>query len=46
MRDGVPDAELAAQAQLKVAKVPVAYKARAIGQNLLHGTPVPGNAYF
>lgn len=90
MRDGVPDAELAAQAQLKAAKVkvhlddvapeaatrllelggasaasrkrnldrhwrnirtitlhnPVAYKARAIGQNLLHGTPVPGNAYF
>jgi alkylation response protein AidB-like acyl-CoA dehydrogenase len=88
--DGVPDAELAAEAQLKVAKVkvhlddvapeaatrllelggasaasrqrnldrhwrnirtitlhnPVAYKARAIGQNLLHGTPVPANAYF
>lgn len=89
-RDGVPDAELAAEAQLKVAKVkvhlddvapvaatrllelggasaasrqrnldrhwrnvrtitlhnPVAYKARVIGQNLLHGTPVPANAYF
>jgi alkylation response protein AidB-like acyl-CoA dehydrogenase len=89
-RDGVPDAELAAQAQLKVAKVkvhlddvapeaatrllelggasaasrqrnldrhwrnirtitlhnPVAYKARVIGQNLLHGTPIPANAYF
>jgi alkylation response protein AidB-like acyl-CoA dehydrogenase len=89
-RDGVPDAELAAQAQLKVAKVkvhlddvapeaatrllelggasaasrqrnldrhwrnirtitlhnPVAYKARVIGQNLLHGTPAPANAYF
>jgi alkylation response protein AidB-like acyl-CoA dehydrogenase len=88
--DGVPDAHLAEQAQLKVAKVkvhldnvapeaatrllelggasaasrkrnldrhwrnirtitlhnPVAYKARAIGQNLLHGTPVPANAYF
>jgi alkylation response protein AidB-like acyl-CoA dehydrogenase len=88
--DGVPDAELAAEAQLKVAKVkvhlddiapeaatrllelggasaasrqrnldrhwrnirtitlhnPVAYKARVIGQNLLHGTPVPANAYF
>jgi len=25
---------------------PVAYKARLIGQNLLHGTPVPSNAYF
>jgi len=25
---------------------PVAYKARVIGQNLLHGTPVPANAYF
>ena len=25
---------------------PVAYKAVAIGQNLLHGTPVPANAYF
>jgi alkylation response protein AidB-like acyl-CoA dehydrogenase len=89
-RDGVPDAELAAQAQLKVAKVkvhlddvapeaatrllelggasaasrqrnldrhwrnirtitlhnPVAYKARVIGENLLHGTPIPANAYF
>jgi alkylation response protein AidB-like acyl-CoA dehydrogenase len=88
--DGVPDARLAAEAQLKVAKVkvhldgvapeaatrllelggasaasrqrnldrhwrnirtitlhnPVAYKARVIGQNLLHGTPVPANAYF
>ncbi|MCV7289036.1 acyl-CoA dehydrogenase family protein [Mycolicibacterium wolinskyi] len=88
--DGVPDAQLAADAQLKVAKVkvhlddvapeaatrllelggasaasrqrnldrhwrnirtitlhnPVAYKARVIGQNLLHGTPVPANAYF
>jgi alkylation response protein AidB-like acyl-CoA dehydrogenase len=88
--DGVPDAELAAEAQLKVAKVkvhlddvapqaatrllelggasaasrqrnldrhwrnirtitlhnPVAYKARVIGQNLLHGTPIPANAYF
>jgi alkylation response protein AidB-like acyl-CoA dehydrogenase len=88
--DGIPDAELAAEAQLKVAKVkvhlddvapeaatrllelggasaasrqrnldrhwrnirtitlhnPVAYKARVIGQNLLHGTPVPANAYF
>jgi alkylation response protein AidB-like acyl-CoA dehydrogenase len=90
MRDGVPDAQLAAQAQLKTAKVkvhlddvapqaatrllelggasaasrrrnldrhwrnirtitlhnPVDYKARVIGQNLLHGTPVPANAYF
>jgi alkylation response protein AidB-like acyl-CoA dehydrogenase len=90
LRDGVPDAKLAAQAQLKVAKVkvhldaiapeaatrllelggasaasrkrnldrhwrnirtitlhnPVAYKALVIGQNLLHGTPVPANAYF
>ncbi|WP_167099134.1 acyl-CoA dehydrogenase family protein [Mycobacterium sp. DL592] len=89
-RDGVPDADLATEAQLKVAKVkvhlddvapvaatrllelggasaasrqrnldrhwrnvrtitlhnPVAYKARVIGQNLLHGTPVPANAYF
>lgn len=89
-RNGVPDAELAAEAQLKVAKVkvhlddvapeaatrllelggasaasrkrnldrhwrnirtitlhnPVAYKARVIGQNLLHGTPIPSNAYF
>jgi alkylation response protein AidB-like acyl-CoA dehydrogenase len=88
--DGVPDAQLAAEAQLKVAKVkvhlddvapeaatrllelggasaasrqrnldrhwrnirtitlhnPVAYKARVIGQNLLHDTPVPANAYF
>ncbi|BBY62499.1 acyl-CoA dehydrogenase family protein [Mycolicibacterium helvum] len=88
--DGVPDADLAAEAQLKVAKVkvhlddvapeaatrllelggasaasrqrnldrhwrnirtitlhnPVAYKARVIGQNLLHGTPIPANAYF
>ena len=90
VHDGVPDADLAAQAQLKVAKVkvhlddvapqaatrllelggasaasrqrnldrhwrnirtitlhnPVAYKARVIGQNLLHGTPIPANAYF
>jgi alkylation response protein AidB-like acyl-CoA dehydrogenase len=88
--DGNPDADLATDAQLKVAKVkvhvdaiapeaatrllelggasaasrqkgldrhwrnirtitlhnPVAYKAVAIGQNLLHGTPVPANAYF
>jgi alkylation response protein AidB-like acyl-CoA dehydrogenase len=88
--NGVPDAELAAEAQLKAAKVkvhlddvapeaatrllelggasaasrarnldrhwrnirtitlhnPVGLKARAIGQNLLHGTPVPANAYF
>jgi alkylation response protein AidB-like acyl-CoA dehydrogenase len=88
--DGVPDADLAEEAQLKVSKVkvhidaiapdaatrllelggasaasrqrnldrhwrnirtitlhnPVAYKARVIGQNLLHGTPVPANAYF
>jgi alkylation response protein AidB-like acyl-CoA dehydrogenase len=88
--DGVPDADLAGEAQLKVAKVkvhldavapeaatrllelggasaasrtrnldrhwrnirtitlhnPVAYKARVIGQNLLHGTAVPANAYF
>ena len=87
---GVPDAELAVDAQLKVAKVkvhlddvapeaatrllelggasaasrqrnldrhwrnirtitlhnPVAYKARVIGENLLHGTPIPANAYF
>jgi alkylation response protein AidB-like acyl-CoA dehydrogenase len=86
----VPDAQLAAEAQLKVAKVkvhlddvapvaatrllelggasaasrqrnldrhwrnirtitlhnPVVHKARVIGQNLLHGTPVPANAYF
>jgi alkylation response protein AidB-like acyl-CoA dehydrogenase len=85
-----PDPELAADAQLKVAKVkvhlddiapeaatrllelggasassrtrnldrhwrnirtitlhnPVAYKARAIGENLLHGTALPANAYF
>jgi alkylation response protein AidB-like acyl-CoA dehydrogenase len=85
-----PDAELAAEAQLKVAKVkvhlddvapeaatrllelggasassrqrnldrhwrnirtitlhnPVAYKARVIGQHLLHGTALPANAYF
>jgi alkylation response protein AidB-like acyl-CoA dehydrogenase len=88
--DGVPDAGLAAEAQLRAAKVkvhldhvapqaaarllelggasaasrqrnldrhwrnirtitlhnPVAYKARAIGENLLHGTPPPANAYF
>ncbi|OBF38696.1 acyl-CoA dehydrogenase [Mycobacterium sp. ACS1612] len=88
--DGVPDADLAEAAQLKVAKVkvhldnvapeaatrllelggasaasrqrnldrhwrnirtitlhnPVAYKARVIGQNLLHGTAIPANAYF
>ena len=88
--EGTPDAGLAEEAQLKVAKVkvhlddvapeaatrllelggasaasrqrnldrhwrnirtitlhnPVAYKARVIGQNLLHGTPVPANAYF
>ncbi|GAS96735.1 acyl-CoA dehydrogenase [Mycolicibacterium canariasense] len=88
--DGVPDADLAAEAQLKSAKVkvhlddvapeaatrllelggasassrarnldrhwrnirtitlhnPVGLKARAIGQQLLHGTPVPANAYF
>jgi alkylation response protein AidB-like acyl-CoA dehydrogenase len=25
---------------------PVAYKARVIGENLLHGTPIPANAYF
>jgi alkylation response protein AidB-like acyl-CoA dehydrogenase len=25
---------------------PVAYKARAIGQNLLHGTPIPANPFF
>ena len=90
VRDGVPDPDLATEAQLKVAKVkvhlddvapeaatrllelggasaasrqrnldrhwrnirtitlhnPVAYKARVIGQNLLHGTPIPANAYF
>ena len=90
VRDGVPDAGLAAEAQLKVANVkvhlddvapeaatrllelggasaasrqrnldrhwrnirtitlhnPVAYKARVVGQNLLHGTPIPANAYF
>ncbi len=88
--DGVPDADLAAEAQLKVSKVkvhlddvapvaatrllelggasassrqrnldrhwrnirtitlhnPVGLKARVIGQNLLHGTPIPANAYF
>ncbi|MGW0162490.1 acyl-CoA dehydrogenase family protein [Mycobacterium sp. NPDC003323] len=88
--DGVPDADLAAEAQLKVAKVkvhlddiaptaatrllelggasaasrqrnldrhwrnirtitlhnPVGLKARVIGQHLLHGTPIPANAYF
>ncbi|MGE2717447.1 acyl-CoA dehydrogenase family protein [Mycolicibacterium litorale] len=88
--DGVPDATLAQEAQLAVAKVkvhldrvapeaatrllelggasaasrkrnldrhwrnirtitlhnPVAYKARVVGENLLHGTPVPANAYF
>ncbi|MFS0899364.1 acyl-CoA dehydrogenase family protein [Mycolicibacterium litorale] len=88
--DGVPDAALAQEAQLAVAKVkvhldrvapeaatrllelggasaasrarnldrhwrnirtitlhnPVAYKARVVGENLLHGTPVPANAYF
>ena len=88
--DGVPDAELATDAQLKVAKVkvhlddvapeaatrllelggasassrqrnldrhwrnirtitlhnPVAYKARVIGEHLLHETPIPANAYF
>lgn len=88
--DGVPDADLAAEAQLKVAKVkvhlddvapiaatrllelggasaasrqrnldrhwrnirtitlhnPVGLKARVIGQNLLHGTAIPANAYF
>lgn len=87
---GVPDATLAQEAQLAVAKVkvhldrvapdaatrllelggasaasrvrnldrhwrnirtitlhnPVAYKARVVGENLLHGTPVPANAYF
>ncbi|MBJ7289608.1 acyl-CoA dehydrogenase family protein [Williamsia sp.] len=89
-RDGVPDADLAHEAQLKATKVkvfvdavapkaatdllelggasassrqrnldrhwrnirtitlhnPVAYKARVIGENLLHGTPVPANPYF
>jgi alkylation response protein AidB-like acyl-CoA dehydrogenase len=25
---------------------PVAYKARVIGQHLLHGTAIPANAYF
>lgn len=89
-RDGVPDAALAADAQLKVSKVkvhlddvapeaatrlldsggasaasrqrnldrhwrnirtitlhnPTAYKAQVVGQNLLHGTPIPANAYF
>lgn len=87
---GIPDAGLAAEAQLRVAKVkvhldavapeaatrllelggasaasrqrnldrhwrnvrtitlhnPVAYKARVIGENLLHGAPIPANAYF
>lgn len=90
MRDGVPDAERAAEAQLRAAKVkvhldtiapeaatrllelggasaasrkrgldrhwrnirtitlhnPVAYKARLIGQHLLHGTPIPANGLF
>ncbi|MBB3605863.1 alkylation response protein AidB-like acyl-CoA dehydrogenase [Mycolicibacterium sp. BK556] len=90
VRDGVPDADLSSEAQLKVAKVkvhlddvapeaatrllelggasaasrqrnldrhwrnirtitlhnPVAYKARVVGQNLLHGSPIPANAYF
>jgi alkylation response protein AidB-like acyl-CoA dehydrogenase len=89
-QDGVPDAALATEAQLKVAKVkvhldaiapeaatrllelggasaasrqknldrhwrnirtislhnPVADKARVIGDNLLHNTPLPANAYF
>ncbi len=89
-RDGIPDARLAEEAQIKVAEVkvhldavapdaatrllelggasassrernldrhwrnvrtitlhnPVAYKARAIGENLLHGTALPANAYF
>ncbi|UXA12098.1 acyl-CoA dehydrogenase family protein [Mycobacterium sp. SMC-8] len=88
--NGVPEADLAAEAQLKAAKVkvhldevapqaatrllelggasaasrrlnldrhwrnirtitlhnPVAYKARVIGENLLHGTAIPANAYF
>ncbi|MFC7677116.1 acyl-CoA dehydrogenase family protein [Mycolicibacterium sp. GCM10028919] len=88
--DGVPDAGLAAEAQLRAAKVkvhlddvapqaatrllelggasaasrqrnldrhwrnirtitlhnPVGDKARTIGENLLHGTPLPANAYF
>lgn len=88
--DGLPDPALAAEAQLRAAKVkvhlddvapeaatrllelggasaasrqrnldrhwrnirtitlhnPVAYKARVIGQHLLHGTPIPANAYF
>ncbi|SEH70124.1 Acyl-CoA dehydrogenase [Mycolicibacterium rutilum] len=88
--DGVPDADLATEAQLKAAKVkvhldnvapeaatrllelggasaasrklnldrhwrnirtitlhnPVVYKAKVIGEHLLHGTPVPSNAYF
>lgn len=88
--DGVPDAALAAEAQLRAAKVkvhlddvapqaatrllelggasaasrqrnldrhwrnirtitlhnPVSYKARVIGENLLHGSPIPANAYF
>lgn len=90
LRDGVPDAQLAQEAQVAVAKAkvhidavaldaatklldlggasaasrtrnldrhwrnirtislhnPVHYKARVIGQNLLHGTPLPANAYF
>lgn len=89
-RDGIPDAELALQAQLAVAKAkvhidsvaaaaatslldlggasaasrernldrhwrnirtislhnPVHYKARVVGENILHGTAVPANAYF
>ncbi len=88
--DGVPDAELVVEAQLRAAKVkvhlddiapraatkllelggasaasrqrnldrhwrnirtitlhnPVGYKARVVGQNLLHGTAIPANAYF
>lgn len=88
--NGIPDAELANEAQLRVAKVkvhldrvapdaasqllelggasaasrqrnldrhwrnirtitlhnPVAYKARVIGENLLHDTAIPSNAYF
>ncbi|WP_207559066.1 acyl-CoA dehydrogenase family protein [Mycobacteroides abscessus] len=90
LRDGIPDAQLAQEAQVAVAKAkvhidavaldaatklldlggasassrtrnldrhwrnirtislhnPVHYKARVIGQNLLHGTPLPANAYF
>lgn len=89
-RDGVPDAILTTEAQLKVSKVkvhldavapdaatrllelggasaasrqrnldrhwrnirtitlhnPVAYKAQLVGQNLLHDTTIPANAYF